>query len=96
MIGGGTDDKDLPEEDSLEDETTSVDVSDTEILTGLDDDNVGDLSVELNVEELVAMLDTTDDSLVHRKSEIRRRLEQIREMKEMELDSTYNVSLDDD
>lgn len=96
MIGGGTDDGDLPEEDILEDETTSVDVSDTEVLAGLDDDNVGDLSVELNVEELVAMLDTTDDSLVHRKSEIRRRLEQIREMKEMELDSTYNLSLDDD
>ena len=96
MNGDKTDDNDLPEEDFPADETASVDVSDTEILSDLGDDNVGDLSVEMNVEELVAKLESTDDSLVHEKAQIRRRLEELREAKEMELDSTYNVSLEDD
>ena len=96
MNGEKSDDKDLPEDDFSEDETAAVDVSDTEILSGLSDDNIGDLSVEVNVEELVAKLESTDDSLVHEKAQIRRRLEELREMKEMELDSTYNLSLDDD
>lgn len=95
MNGDSPDSKDLPEDDMAEDEA-SVDVSETDIITSLDDDNIGDLSVEVNVEELVADLEPVDDSLVHRKSEIRRKLEELRELKEKELESTYNISLDEE
>jgi len=64
----------------------------------VDVDNVGDISVEINVEELVAKLEATDDDDVGRKREIKKRLEELREEREAEaeLDSTYNFNLDDD
>jgi len=96
MNGGITDDSDVPEDDLAEDQAAGEEVSETDILTDLDDDNIGDLSVELNVEELVAKLEATDDTMVRQKREIRRRLEEVRAQKEAELDSTYNINLDED
>ena len=96
MNGDNPDNKDVAEEDLSEDETANIDPTETDILTGLNDDNIGDLSVELNVEELVAKLESADDSGVHRKSEIRRRLEEIREQRDQELDSTYNINIDEE
>jgi len=63
-----------------------------------DSDNIGDLSVELNVEELVAKLEATNSDDVARKREIKRRIEEARERREAEknIDSTYNFNLDDD
>ena len=73
---------------------------DTVVLTEdmADIDNVGDISVEINVEELVAKLEATDDENIDRKREIRKRLDELREQQdaEAELDSTYNFNLDDD
>ena len=65
-------------------------------MTDIDDD--GDVSVEVNIEELVAKLEAADDDDVSRKREIRRRLDELREQQEAdaELDSTYNFNLDDD
>ncbi len=106
MIGenGGrnvTPENDVPEEkpveeESVEGESVDEDITDTEILTSLDSDNIGDLSVELNVEELVAMLEESDSEDVQQKAEIRRRLEELRERKDAELESTFNFNLDDD
>jgi hypothetical protein len=61
-----------------------------------DVDNIGDLSVEINVEELVAKLESAGDDDVEGKRAIRNRLEELREQKDPELDSTYNFNLDDD
>ena len=62
------------------------------------DDNIGDISVEINVEELVAKIEASglDDS--SRKREIRRRLEDLQERRSNneDLDSTYDFNLDDD
>jgi len=62
----------------------------------VDVDNVGDISVEINVEELVAKLEATDNEDVARKREIRRRIEEVREEREADLDSTFNFRLDED
>ena len=62
----------------------------------VDVDNVGDISVEINVEELVAKLEATDNDDVARKREIRRRIEEVREEREADLDSTFNFRLDED
>ena len=63
-----------------------------------DEDNVGDISVEINVEELVAKLEATDNDDVARRRDIRRRLEELEEMRResRDLDSTFNFDLDDD
>ncbi|MFQ5547217.1 MAG: hypothetical protein ACE5FV_02905 [Woeseia sp.] len=60
-----------------------------------DSDNVGDVSVEINVEELVAELEASQGDDAHRKKEIRRRLEEIQEQKleARELEDTFNIDL---
>lgn len=91
-MNGDKDDVD----DIVEDELSEEEISEADVLAEVDDDNVGDLSVELNVQELVAKLEEADDEDTHRRAEIRRRLEELREQREEELDSTFNFNLDDD
>ena len=63
-----------------------------------DDDNIGDISVEINVEELVAKIEASGSDDASRKREIRRRLEDLQERRSNneDLDSTYDFNLDDD
>ena len=96
MIGEIKDDIPVGEvEDDVEDEVLEEDVVIEEIA---DVDNVGDISVEINVEELVAKLEATDDDDVDRKREIHKRLEELSDCRKdnEELDSTYNFNLDDE
>ncbi len=91
MNGEERDKKDVSEEEAVDDQLT-----DTVVISEDDDDNVGDLSVELNVEELVAKIEADEDEDTHRKAEVRRRLEELNEQREKELDSTFNFNLDED
>ncbi len=91
MNGKEDDIKDVPE-----DEASEAELSEADVLAEVDDDNVGDLSVELNVEELVAKIEEDDPEEVHRKAELRRKLEEVQEQHDAEMDSTYNFNLDDD
>ena len=61
-------------------------------------DNVGDVSVEINVEELIKEFETSQDNEAARRKEIRRRLEEIREQRETmkELEDTFAGDFDDD
>ncbi len=92
--GLSDDDVDDVEIDELESDTDDFDADDDESST----DNVGDLSVEINISDLVDKLEATSSEDVERRRQIRRRIEELREMREAELDldSTYNISLDDD
>jgi hypothetical protein len=96
MIGKIKDDTPV---DELDDDLEDDDLEDDDDVEDIDDeDNVGDISVEINVEELVAKLEATDSDDVARKREIRRRLEELEEMRRSseDLDSTFNFNLDDD
>ena len=96
MIGEIKDDIPAGEVDlEVEDEVLDEDVV---IEESADDDNVGDISVEINVEELVAKLEAADDDDVSRKQEIHKRLEELsdRRKRDEDLDSTYNFNLDDE
>jgi hypothetical protein len=57
-------------------------------------DNVGDVSVEINVEELVAKVEAEHDDDAARKKAIRQRLEDIAEDQSHE--ATYAVEFDKD
>ena len=88
------------QEYAVEDDLESTEVSDDLVLSDdIDDDgNVGDISVEINVEELVAKIEAGDGDDADHKKEIHRRLEEIEDQRqvEQELDSTFNFNLDDD
>ncbi len=61
-------------------------------------DNVGDVSVEINVEELVAEIEASQGDDAHMKMEIRKRLEEIQEQKaaSKEIDNTFDIDLDEE
>jgi hypothetical protein len=95
MIGDIKDD--IPV-DELDDDIEDDDLDDDDDAEEMDDDNIGDISVEINVEELVAKLEATDSDDVARRREIRRRLEELEDMRRAneDLDSTFNFNLDDE
>ena len=72
---------------------------DTIVLDDLTDvDNVGDISVEINVEELIAKIEAGEGDAEEHRKEIRRRLDELEEQRkiEKELGGTYNFNLDDE
>ena len=101
MIGrdGENDDTDFDDvddesvEDVLDDEDTSDDDEDMPDIGG---DTMLDISAEINVEELVAKIDASDPDEKAHQREVRKRLEEIREQKDQDLDSTFNFNLDDE
>lgn len=56
-------------------------------------DNVGDVSVEINVEELIADIETKGDKDAARKREIHRRLEDA--VEDQAFEDTYAIDLDE-
>ena len=90
--------KDNEKEDpTLDDELSEEALAETVVLSDDDDDiSVGDSTVEMDIEKLVAKLEAIDSEDVHRRAEIRHKLEELRELREQELDSTFNISLDDE
>lgn len=85
-------------DDDLEDDSSDDTLTSTVVISDDDDDDdlSGDSTIEMDIERLVAKLDASDSEDVHRRAEIRRRLEELRELREQELDSTFNFNLDDD
>jgi len=57
-------------------------------------DNVGDVSVEINVEQLIADFDHANDEDCEHKKEVRHRLEELAENQSME--DTYAIDFDKD
>ena len=79
------DDVEIPDEAVLMDKDAIPD----EIAA--DTDNVGDVSVEINVEELIADIEANDDKDAARKREIRRRLEDA--VEDQAFEDTYAIDL---
>jgi hypothetical protein len=81
--------------DAVADDNDSVAdaLADGDIVVDIDDDNVGDLSVEINVEELVAKIESTEGEEVAEKVEVRKKLDDILEQHDGDLDSTYEFDL---
>lgn len=92
----------IGDRDKAEDAEVAVDEEITEETVVLTEtgvtDNVGDVSVEINVEELVAEIEASQDDDAHMKNEIRKRLEEIQEQRtaEKELDNTFDIDLDEE
>ena len=102
MTGKNTDDN--LEDDDLSDDV-SDDVSDDEVdddgdddddLMLGDDDGFADTIVEASVDALFARIELTDAEEAARKRQARKRLEELRELKMIEMDDTFNFDLDND
>ncbi len=77
------------------DEEEAIETVETVVLTETAfTDNVGDVSVEINVEELVAKVEAEHDDDAARKKAIRQRLEKIAE--DQSFEETYAVEFDKD
>lgn len=92
----------MGDRDKAEDAEVAVDEEITEETVVLTEtgvtDNVGDVSVEINVEELVAEIEASQGDDAHMNNEIRKRLEEIQEQRtaEKELDNTFDIDLDEE
>jgi hypothetical protein len=92
------DPKDSIEESEIDDNAIETEAEMPEETVVLDEaamstDNVGDVSVEINVEELVAKIEAEEDTDAARKKEIRRRLEEV--VEEQAFEDTYAIDLDE-
>ena len=93
MIGDDGD-KEEVDLDDIEDEVLDDDSSSDDEMPDIGGDTVIDVSGEL--EALVEKLDTSDpDDVAHRR-EVLKRLEELAEQRNVDLDSTFNFNLDDD
>jgi hypothetical protein len=94
--------QDDEEEDVVDDDEEFLEVAEDTVVfsTAKNSDNVGDVSVEINVEELIAEFESSQSVEVARKKEIRRRLEEIWEqrqaMKELEDTFSFDMNEEDD
>ena len=92
----------MGDRDKAEDAEVDIDEEITEETVVLTEtgvtDNVGDVSVEINVEELVAEIEASQGDDAHMKMEIRKRLEEIEEQKAAakELDNTFDIDLNEE
>jgi hypothetical protein len=92
----------MGDRDKAEDAEVDIDEEKTEETVVLTEtgatDNIGDVSVEINVEELVAEIEASQGDDAHMKMEIRKRLEEIQEQKAAakELDNTFDIDLDEE
>jgi len=93
MSGRNNDEGDVNSDDESSEDT----LAETVVMSDDDGDiSAGDTTVEMDIEKWVAKLETVDSEDVHRRAEIRHKLEELRELHEQELDSTFNFNLDDD
>lgn len=97
MNGNNGDDNETDFDES-EDEEVSEDLppdDDAEVADIGTETMVG-TTAEFKVDEIVAKIDKTDPDEVAHKREVRKRLEEIAEKRDEDLDSTFNFNLDDD
>ena len=88
--------RDKPVNDVDDDDVETINTEDTIVMSDDLDDDDNDISLEINVDKLVAKIDADNDA-AHKK-DVHRRLEELEEKRriESELDSTYNFNLDDE
>ena len=99
MIGdngdnGDKDDKDETDLDTAEDEILDDDSSSEDEMPDIGGDTVIDLSGEL--EAIVEKVGEEDPEEAAHKRAVRKRLDEIEEQRDKDLDSTFNINLDDD
>lgn len=94
-VGSENDEKDV--DDKID---TIGESEDTVVLSedAADIDTVGDFTAELDVEKIVAKVESGEVDAEEKEKEVHRRIEELNEQRKVdeELDSTYNFNIDED
>lgn len=90
---GGIDDEVDDDVDEFPDADVTVVISDDVV-----DDDEGEMTAEVNVDELVAKVEMSDAEALRKKREARKRFEELQERlrEDDEFGSTYNFDVDED
>ena len=99
MIGnnGDTEETDFDEVDETSTEgALDAEPSESDKIPDIGGDTMIDVAAELKVDELVAKVDASDPDEAAHKREVRKRLDELREKQDKDLDSTFNFNLDDE
>jgi len=99
MIGNNDDKKDTDfneVDETSDDESQEAESSASDRIPDIGGDTMVDVSGQLKVEKLVAKIDAGDPDEAAHQREVRKRLEEIQEKQDKDLDSTFNFNLDDD
>jgi len=91
---GDNGDKDETDLEAAEDEVLDDESSSEDEMPDIGGDTVIDLSGEL--EAIVEKLEKQDPDEAAHKRAVRERLDEIEEQRDKDLDSTFNINLDDD
>jgi hypothetical protein len=91
---GDNGDKDETDLEAVEDEILDDESSSEDEMPDIGGDTVIDLSGEL--EAIVEKLEKEDPDEAAHKRAVRERLDEIEEQRDKDLDSTFNINLDDD
>ena len=91
---GDNGDKDETDLEAVEDEVLDDESSSEDEMPDIGGDTVIDLSGEL--EAIVEKLEKEDPDEAAHKRAVRERLDEIEEQRDKDLDSTFNINLDDD
>ncbi len=82
---------------SIVDEDVDDDeVNDDEDTVVLSDDDTIEMTGEVNVDALVAKIESTPKDDAEKQRQVRKRLDELREQRDKDLDGTYNFNLDDE
>ena len=91
-MNGGTSSENQTQDGDLQ---ADRDMDETVVLTEEPVADIGD-TAEIAVDELVAKIESGDEAEAEKKRQVKRRLDKMQEEIGDNLDSTYNISLDDD
>ncbi len=87
---------DLDQDVASEDAAEETEETEETVVLDPGDDNFSNTVVEADVEALVAKMDSNDTEEIATKRAARKRLDELRERKDKDLDSTFNFNLDDE
>lgn len=80
-----------------EEDVDEIETDDDAVVADLDDDDDAiAMTGEVNVEALVAKIDSTPKDDVEKQRQIRQRLDRLNDERENEFEGTYNFNLDDE
>lgn len=96
-INGDKEETDLDEVDETSEEMAlETEPSSADEMPDIGGDTMIDVTAELKVDELVAKIDSVDPDEAAHAREVRKRVEELQEKQDKELDSTFNINLDED
>lgn len=83
-------------DDTTEDEAVDTESTASNSIPDIGGDTMVDVAGQLKVEKMVAKIDSLDPDEAAHEREVRKRVEELQERKDKDLDTTFNFNMDED